>query len=430
MLERRKRIFLVGCALACGLSSTAWSNPLAVNTGSWALHLPFDLEPFEPLSGKALGMGNAFSAVADDTTAAVFNPAGLTALEKIEVTASLSSSSYDIDYLDSYATLNNIGLGPEMEEISTFSDDNSTLSFLGVTIPIIPKKLVTSLYMRNSDVSATDSQNVGPAAILDPGLNLQQQSISEKNIDEYQRSVYGLAGAFQVNEMFSLGASVNMETLDTDLQERWQVNSLSNNILDSSDEYASRIQGDDTDVTFGIGALIKANEQLSLALSYRQGGSFNIDYTSTETSCSPSDVCNTITEDDQVVFEVPDVWSVGAAWRPTVDWLFSVQTDLVEYSVLTDASTEGITTDEAIDDEFIFRFGAEKSFLVSDSLQYQLRAGFFSDPDHDGFQAIDSARMHYTLGGGITWNNQIKLNLGTSFSEDITNGVLSLSYSL
>ncbi len=127
---------------------------------------------------------------------------------------------------------------------------------------------------------------------------------------------------------------------------------------------------------------------------------------------------------------MPDVWSLGAAWRPTADWLLSVQTDWVEYSALTDSTTAGITTDEEIDDDIIFRFGAEKSFFFSEMLNYQLRAGFFTEPEHDGWQAIDSDGMHYTLGGGITWNNQIKCNLGTSFSEDIFNGVLSLAYSL
>ncbi|MCI5131258.1 MAG: hypothetical protein D3904_06980, partial [Candidatus Electrothrix sp. EH2] len=97
---------------------------------------------------------------------------------------------------------------------------------------------------------------------------------------------------------------------------------------------------------------------------------------------------------------------------------------------LSDSTTQGITIDEEIDDGIIFRFGAEKRFLVSDMLEYQLRAGLFTEPDHDGFQAIDSDRMHYTLGGGMTWNQRIKANVGVGVAEDIFNGVLTLSCSI
>lgn len=84
--------------------------------------------------------------------------------------------------------------------------------------------------------------------------------------------------------------------------------------------------------------------------------------------------------------------------------------------------------DETIDDGLIFRFGVEKSFYVSNTSQYQLRAGMFAVPDHDGFQAIDSDAVYYTLGGGVTLNEQIKVNVGTSFSEDLVDAVLSFSY--
>jgi hypothetical protein len=59
-----------------------------------------------------------------------------------------------------------------------------------------------------------------------------------------------------------------------------------------------------------------------------------------------------------------------------------------------------------------------------------VRAGLFHIPDHDGFQAIDSSQMYYTLGGGMNWGKQIKADLGTSFSGDTFNSILSLTYSL
>lgn len=431
MLERRRSFFLNCCPVALSLlCSVAWANPHGINKEGWALHVPFDLEPVEALDGRSLGMGNASAAVADETSAAAINPAGLLSVQNIQVTGSIGMSSYDVDYLDTHASLNNIGLGPDMEEIRTFSDDVSNLPFFGISIPISPQQLVAAIYYQNTGFTAADSQNVGPVSILDNSLNIQQQSVTEKNIEEYDRSVYGLAGAFRINKMFSIGASINMENFDANLHERWESSTFLNSSQDSAFSYDNRIQGDDTDLTFGAGVLLELDTGLSVGLAYRQGGSFTVDYSTTEGNCSTPGNCTASTETDTAAFDVPDVWSIGAAWRPAQDWLFSVQTDMVEYSVLSDSTTQGITIDEEIDDGVIFRFGAEKKFLISEMLEYQLRAGLFTEPDHDGFQAIDSDRIYYTLGGGVTWNQRIKVNAGVGVSEDIFNGVLTLSCSI
>ena len=67
----------VGCLLA-GSASAAVSNP---NLGSSPI--PVGAGP------RALGMGGAFSAVADDATAATWNPGGMTQLERPEIGLSL-----------------------------------------------------------------------------------------------------------------------------------------------------------------------------------------------------------------------------------------------------------------------------------------------------------------------------------------------------
>jgi long-subunit fatty acid transport protein len=288
--------------------------------------------------------------------------------------------------------------------------------------------MAASLYYKNSSFEATDAQNVGPVPAIDPNLNIQQQNISRKNIDTYKKAVYGLAGAFNLGDIFSVGASVNLEQLDTSLHEQWIDNFFINYIFDETTEYASHVEGDDTDVTFAVGALYKPMKELSIGASYRKGANFTIPYTSANITCNALGVCNNVQEDDNVTFDIPDVWGIGIAWKALNGWLFSAQMDMVEYSVLQDATTEGITMDETIDDGIIFRLGVEKSFYLANSLQYQLRVGMFSVPDHDGFQAIDSDRMYYTLGGGVALSEQIELNVGTSFSEDMIDTLLSFSY--
>ncbi|MCI5195047.1 MAG: hypothetical protein D3919_02215 [Candidatus Electrothrix sp. AW5] len=441
-LKRRKKmtgykasIFFMACTAVTAVFAPqhiALGNPNQINIYDvpfpWGLHIPFDLEPLEAVDGRSLGMGNATVAVVDDSAAALINPAGLATMQRVELTANLRYSSSTTDYLDTYAAINNIGLGPDLEEIRTFDNDITDFSFIGLTLPIIPRQIVTSVYYKNSSFEAADMQDVGPVPVIDPIFNIQQQNISRKEIDTYKKAVYGLAGAFNFGDIFSVGASVNLEQLDTGLHEQWIMNYFSNYIPDGTDEFDNRIEGDDTEVTFAVGALYKPMKELTIGVSYRQGANFTIPYTSANITCDALGVCTNEQKDDNVTFDIPDVWGIGIAWKPLNGWLFSAQMDMVEYSVLQDATTKDITMDETIDDGMIFRLGIEKSFDISNSSQYQLRAGIFSVPDHDGFQVIDSDTVYYTLGGGVSMNEQFKVNVGTSFSEDLVDAVLSLSY--
>ncbi|MCW5211755.1 outer membrane protein transport protein [Desulfobulbus sp. TB] len=430
MTGYKASIFFMACTTVTAVFAPqhiAFGNPNQINSGYWALHIPFDLEPLEAVDGRSLGMGNATVAVMDDSAAALINPAGLATMQRVEITANLRHSSSTTDYLDTYANLTNIALGADsVEEQSTFDNDITDFSFIGLTLPIIPGQIVTSVYYKNSSFEGVDAQDSGFVPFIDPSI--QQQGISRKNIDTYTKAAYGLAGAFNLGDIFSVGASVNLEQLDTGLHEQWIMNTFNNDQLDTTDEYDNRIKGDDTDVTFAVGAQYKPMKELSIGASYRKGANFTIPYTSANITCNALGVCNNEQEDDNVTFDIPDIWGIGIAWKALNGWLFSAQMDMVEYSVLQDATTEGNTMDEAIDDGIIFRLGVEKSFDISNSSQYQLRAGIFSVPDHDGFQAIDSDTVYYTLGAGVSMNEQFKVNVGTSFSEDLVDAVLSLSY--
>ncbi len=428
MLKHTQAAFLTVCAATLLLNSTAWGNPHGLSSsGHWALHLPFDLEPSEFMGGRALGMGNAFVAVADDVRASSLNPAGLGALESLQFAADLSYSSYEKDYMDTYAAVNNLGVGPELNEIRSLDDSTADIPFLGAAIPIIPDKLTAALYYRRSAVTGSDTQNSG----LQPVLNglVFQQNISEKNIEEYRKNSYGAAAAFNYSRQLSFGAAVSLETLNADLREMWTTNTYTGSARTAAVSYGGKIDGDDTDFGLSLGMMFKPISDTSLGLSYRRGSSFSINSSSTDTACS-FDSCYTANETSKAAFDTPDIWSAGGSWQPAPDWLLSAQADWVKYSALADASTSGITLDESIDDGVIFRFGAEKTFALARNLNYQVRAGLFRIPDHDGFQAIDSDQMHYTLGGGMNWDKQIKVDLGASFSEDTFNSVLSLTYTL
>ncbi|MGR0481925.1 MAG: OmpP1/FadL family transporter [Candidatus Electronema sp. V4] len=423
----KKAVLLSVCAASLLLGGTAWGNPHGLSDDShWTLRLPFDLEPAELSGGaRSLGMGNAFAAVADDVRAAALNPAGLTALERMEFAADLGYSSYELAYRDGNAARNSIGLGPALGEISSFDDSSASLPFFGAAMPVIPDRLTAAFYIRSSSFEAGDSRDSGQQTVFS-GLNLRQQHLSDKQIEEYLKRSYGLAAGFKHSRTLSFGAAASLETLNADMSETWDSRDFSGKTFSSAIRQHGRIDGDDSALGFSAGVLFKPMSDLSAALSYRKGSSFSIDQTSMDMICTEVGKCDAIaTRHAQAAFDTPDIWSLGGAWQPAGDWLLSAQADMVEYSSMADAAA-----DEAVDDGLIVRFGAEKSFVAANDLIWQLRGGLFRVPDHDGFQAIDSDQMHYTLGGGAIWGRQIRADLGASFSEDTFNSVLSLTYSL
>jgi hypothetical protein len=81
-----KTLFLV--ALSVGTMSTAFAE----SAGRAGAYLKMGV------GARALGMGSAFTAVADDSTAAFWNPAGLARLKKAEATFMHADLSMDRDY--------------------------------------------------------------------------------------------------------------------------------------------------------------------------------------------------------------------------------------------------------------------------------------------------------------------------------------------
>lgn len=82
---------LIACALTLALGHSAW----AVGGGGFANQI---------VGTRALGMGNAFVAVADDPSAVFFNPAGLLALEGTNVSLGMAPHFPSVEYQSAAST--------------------------------------------------------------------------------------------------------------------------------------------------------------------------------------------------------------------------------------------------------------------------------------------------------------------------------------
>jgi long-subunit fatty acid transport protein len=137
-------------AAALAVLLATWASPAAAQLDSALLSkLRFNLS--NP-GGKSLAMGGAFSAIADDATAALANPAGLGLISSIEIAV----SGKRVDETLALATARSLATGslvtpyPPVTTSSVGLDASSTaVEFAGVVVPISRRLVAALTYAEN-----------------------------------------------------------------------------------------------------------------------------------------------------------------------------------------------------------------------------------------------------------------------------------------
>ncbi len=147
---------------------------------------------------RALGMGGAFIAVADDATAASWNPGGLIQLEipEISIVGAYFDRSEDLEF----------GTNPEAS--GSHSVSNSDINYFSLAYPfaLLNRNMIVSLnYQHLIDFT----RNVDYYLLSDNTGAYQLDSANENSIDG-KLSAIGLAYAVQVTPSVSLGFTFNI----------------------------------------------------------------------------------------------------------------------------------------------------------------------------------------------------------------------------
>jgi hypothetical protein len=195
---------LVSLAVVFGMGATAWGQADFLTP----VEIPSSFNPVGS-GARALGMGGAFIGVADDATAASWNPGGLIQLERPEVSAVG-------DYVHRIEDLS-FAADPGADGAQTI--DRTSLNYMSAAYPffLAGRNMIVSLnYQHLFDFTRQWSfplRQSGPNLALDQNVEHRQEG---------RLSALGLAYAIQVTPRFSLGMTVNV--WDDDLTENsWDV---------------------------------------------------------------------------------------------------------------------------------------------------------------------------------------------------------------
>lgn len=371
---------------------------------------------------RAMGQGNAFIGVADDATAASWNPAGLTQLESPEF-------SFAFDYVARHGERHS-GTNPEIEgdDWTNWED----LNYLSMVFPfsISGKPAVFSLNylkMYNFDNQFSHSRN----QFVDDGLFTFD---IKGNIDyEQTGSFYALSPAFaiDVTPKLTLGVTLNIWNDDITRGSSFKKNYnytkdqtmtfVPFNVVTQEDSVYMDEQEFIVDEGYSwvIGGMYRFSKELSFGLVLKPSFLIDLEHRGKhliQTFQGGSLVYEDFQDpsiDTEGELEFPWSAGVGLAWRPNDALTVSADvfwTDWSDYSFTENGSETNPITGQShsngkLKDTVSLRFGCEHIFNIESESQilFPVRFGLAYEPrpsvgGTDDFYAI-------SFGGGIQKGN-------------------------
>lgn len=364
---------------------------------------------------RALGMGGAFIAVADDATATSWNPGGLTQLERPElsVVGSFLSAQQDFDHLpDSIGLTTGITLDNE-------SESRGDLNFTSVAYPfkIFGKNLVAALnYHQIYDFHMDVSFNY---KVEDPSID-QTENISHDFVSKGGIGALTPAIAMQVMPRLSIGVAVNFYTDEFFGDYAWKEKTRTfgaGTVFGSPFTESSAL-----DVTFKnfqavnvtAGMLLdvweKEEKRLSFGAVYHSPYTADVDRIIDQSATfdgSPVQI-EPAHKRSHLEIDYPMSFGAGFGFRYSDALSFSMNVTWTDWSEFQQEDEDGVETrpiagaseDRDIDDTFAVRFGTEY-LIFKQKMIVPVRGGLFYEPRPSLDEPTDVYGV--SVGSGITF---------------------------
>lgn len=304
-------------AVALGLLVASSGASALAPTEATAL-VPFN---FSNPGARSLGMGGAFLGAADDATAALVNPAGLTRLG-LQQQFSVEYRNYarDVPYADGGSIVADPfnASGVNYRDSSADNDEISYISW------VLPRDSWAIALYRHEMVNFQGGHRSGAITFEnDPDGTFIRPVRSATDLEVV---TYGASFAWNATDAISLGAGLTWNDFEmrSDL-ERYDLDGTTLALT-------QRQRGDDDDIGYNLGLLYKGSDSVSFGVSYRSAPEFRYAYvTNFIIDGEPLETANATTP-----FKSPDVFGIGVSWRATEQLMVNLDINRVGYSNITE----------------------------------------------------------------------------------------------
>ena len=390
--------------------------------------------PINPVGSgaRALGMGNAFIAVADDATAASWNPAGLIQLQTSELSFALESLVRDEELALSSNPKTTDG---DVLAIEDFNYASMVYPFFFRTSMVFSLNYL-KLFRFDKDVEfRVDS----------PGIS---EVIFELDFSQDGSfSVLAPAYAVFITPKLSLGLTVNVWDHSLTGSSAYSKQQIIDTtfVLPNSTGEIHRVEKErfeiEDGISFVIGGLYRFNETFSVGLVIKPAFTLDIDHTFSTTEIESGEPSSPPGEPRRLnaELEFPLIVGLGATWRPLDPFTVSLDITWSDWSnyVFVEGGEEtnpisGLAVDNGkLDDIFTVRMGSEY-LLIRDSCLIPFRWGIGYDPapavgETDDFYTVSMGtglqvgRYNFDVAYEYRWGNNVNRDIfqGIDASQDI-----------
>jgi len=338
---------------------------------------------------RALGMGGAFIATADDATAASWNPGGLVQLKQPEVSAAGNCFSRTED--------NRFGKNPEADGSRSVSE--SDLNYFSAAYPF-------NLFDRNMIISLNYQHLYDFTREWEHSVMTRSPEFEARNQISYRQdgslSALGLAYCIQIVPKLSAGITLNFwkEGLANN---KWDEKTHSINsqtlktdegVFTASEEYDWHDRYTFDGFNFNLGMLWRITDRLTLGWVFKSPFTADLNHEESviEKKLTAAGEIQNISQafSNEAELEMPMSYGIGAAYRFSDSFTVSgdiYRTDWQNFIFKGSNSDDispvtGKTEDESdVEPTHQIRVGAEYLFINKESnYVIPLRAGMFYDP--------------------------------------------------
>lgn len=380
---RRNLVALTLSILALAVCDDAWAQTNDHVFRSWRWEE-------EVVAARPGGLAGAFVAIANDSSAAALNPAGLLSLPRKgrEVAASALRRGSGTAGPDALISRTDLGYG-------------------AAVVPLGSSWAVGAHYEEPRAFRLEIAPFVLPSGLRDHGFV------------EAELHNFGVSAAYLVSPRFRVGAGLTASRLELDSSYGVSRNTVMREVVNQG--------GEDTRLRPTAGLTYDAGSSVRLGLTARPGATWEVNRASFDPETSI-----VIDPGSTQRVRAPDVYSGGAAWRVIPRLLVTGQLDFVRYSQIRDhlAILRGgvLGEDYVLDDALEVRGGAEYTIPL-DSFDIALRGGLYSQapgslayvgPNEDEATAFrgDDRRLLGALGATVMLRRGLGLDAATVWGGD------------
>jgi len=397
---------LLAAAASLAAVSSLAQAPVAPSLDDFGLLVATQSRPSFTVLGagaRAAGMGGAFTALADDASAASFNPAGLALLLVPEASAVFDGSQRH----DEHAAFTDVE-GGAVEDYGASSSTFTTagLNFASFTVPLTVARRNLCLQLSFHRVIDfgfhTDRGFAQTDAAGAPLADLRQRVDQSGDV-----STFSLAAAYQLTQRLSLGATVSRWSgawsFDTRTEER---------TAGAAETTALRFRQDNEWSGWNVGAgFLLRYRYLNVGGAYRSefAGDYRVQSRLDTTFATPYAPASTFSG----TLTWPNSYTLGIAVKPLETWFLTADYAELDWD---DMVIGGLGADGAQQVNFFdlrpkeetttrntvqWRFGSEYTMFPGDDV-VAVRAGYFIEPRPQLLSPHDeqSSVTGWSLGAG------------------------------